>query len=121
MLRKEKLPRDEFDVSRCASELDRLRCLSVELSDPCKCASRMAVICVGLHVSLRCASCQAKRGLLSRSTYEFISRIITKFGPLTAPIIIRRGERISNNSGSNPEYATGRLAVIATQKEAPNA
>jgi hypothetical protein len=106
----EKPPHAELDVPRRAGDLDRLRGLSVELSDPCKCASSMAVISVGLHVSLRCASCQAKRGLLSRSTYEFIGRIITKFGPLTAPIIIRRGEMNSNNSGYDPECATGRSA-----------
>jgi hypothetical protein len=43
--------------------------------------------------------------LLSPETFNFISRILTRFGPLTAPITIRRGERISNNSGSDPERA----------------
>ena len=46
-----------------------------------------------------------KTRLAVARTYKFINRIITRFGPLTAPITIRRGERISNNSGPDPECA----------------
>jgi hypothetical protein len=53
---------------------------------------------------LQCESCGGHGGWLSHQTYSFISEIITRFGPLTAPITIRRGERISNNSGCEPEY-----------------
>jgi hypothetical protein len=80
--------------------------LSVELSDSCKCGGTVALTGAGRgphRASLHCSSCGAHRGWLSRGTCTLINGIITRFGPLTAPIVIRRGERIRNNSGSHPE------------------
>ena len=106
-LAKKKSARSESRAQCGASGSETLIGLKVELPEPCKCGSSVAVIGVGLHASLRCASCQATRGWLSPDTYSFITKISTRFGPLTAPITIRRGERISDNSGSDPECSTG--------------
>jgi hypothetical protein len=80
----------------------------VELPDACKCGDTIALIGAGSgphRASLRCPLCGAHRGWLARETHDFINEIIRKFGPLTAPIIIRRGKGTSTNSGSDPEYA----------------
>jgi hypothetical protein len=88
----EKPPRAGVNVQYRASGAQPLIGLSVKLPHQCKCGSNMAVVRVGLLARLQCAACQANRGWLSRETYEFISRIIIKFGPLTAPITMGRGE-----------------------------
>jgi hypothetical protein len=82
--------------------------LAVELSDACRCGGIVALIGAGSGphcASLHCASCDAHRGWLAREAHDFTSRIIGKFGPLTAPIAIRRSKGASNHSGSDPEYA----------------
>ena len=83
---------------------------AVELSDVCKCGGSLAQIGPGSGphcASLRCASCGAHRGWLSEEAYRFVSRIIERFGPLTAPIKIRRGERISNKFGMQARMHAG--------------
>jgi hypothetical protein len=89
--------------------LEPLLGLVVKLPDACKCGGNIAVTTNhALHLgSLRCASCDTPRGWLSRETCSFIKRIITEFGPLTAPITIRSGERINGNSGCDPESVPG--------------
>ena len=98
---------DLFRVSPPAST-DPLIGVVVELPDACKCGGTVALIGAGSaphRASLRCASCGVHRGWLARETHDFINEIIRKFGPLTAPITIRRGKGTSNYSGSDPEYA----------------
>ena len=97
--------------------------ISVELSDACKCGCTVALTGAGSgphRASLLCSSCSRHRNRLSHRTCIFISRIIAEFGPLTAPITIRRGERISNNSGRKPECApaAGRQLISIGDKDA---
>ena len=89
-----------------ASGFETLIGVSVQLPDRCACGSSITVVTAGLHRgALHCATCRASRGWLPGKAADFISEIISRFGPLTAPITIRRSERISNNSGSKPECA----------------
>jgi hypothetical protein len=86
-----------------AGSAETLMGVSVQLPDHCACGSSIAVVAAGLHrAALHCATCQASRGWLPRPASDFISGIISRFGFLTAPVIIRRGERTSNNSGWSP-------------------
>jgi hypothetical protein len=93
----------EGDPFTAAAATDPAIALTVELSDACECGSTVALSTAGVAVhraSLHCASCGAHRGWLSRKAYSFVGRIIAEFGPLTAPIKIRRGERTVENSGA---------------------
>jgi hypothetical protein len=103
------------------SALEILIGVSVQLPDQCRCGSSITIVSAGLHRgALHCATCQASRGWLPREAANFISEIISTFGPLTAPITIRHGERISNNSGRKPEYApaAGRQLIRIGDKDA---
>jgi hypothetical protein len=103
-----RVPRRQFDLLPTApAGPDSLRGLVVELSDLCRCGSALAVIGSSeAHLpSLHCRACNAHRGRISRSTHSFITEIINEFGRPTAPIKIRRSERTSENSESDPECA----------------
>jgi hypothetical protein len=96
----------QLDLFITAVPTDPLIGLAVELSNSCKCGGGVALIGAGSgrrRASLHCSACGAHRSWVSRKICNFISRIIAQFGPPTAPIKIRRGERIDNNSGCKPE------------------
>lgn len=87
----------QLDLFRASSAapIDPHIGVPIELPDACKCGCTFARIGAGIgphRASLRCASCGVHRGWLAREMYDFINEIIRKFGPLTAPITIRRGK-----------------------------
>lgn len=81
--------------------------LHVRLPTSCpRCGVIIAFIGAGRgshYASLRCVSCSAFRGWVAYATYDFIIKIINKFGRPIAPITIRRGERIINSGSRQPE------------------
>jgi hypothetical protein len=77
--------------AECASFIDLLVGLSVQLPNTCLCGSTIATIKAGngLHpADLRCV-CGRHRGWLSANTYEFLVRVVDRFGRPTVPIEIR--------------------------------
>ena len=74
---------------------DPLIGLAVHLPhDPCFCGTAVAEIGAGRgphSASLRCVVCDAHRGWLSRTTHQFLTEIINKFGRPETPIVIGRG------------------------------
>ena len=85
-----------------------------ELSERCDCGSVNAQICVcsrGRAASVRCPMCGKHRAWVSHQTIAFISEIIKRFGRPTAPIKIRRSERTSKNSETDPECVPAATSV----------
>jgi hypothetical protein len=83
--------------------------LRVDVYGKCKCGSTITLISAGNgpHLAeLRCESCDAHRGSVSQSTYRFISKIISRFGRLTAPIKGRRG------GGTYPPTDSGEVEAV---------
>jgi hypothetical protein len=83
--------------------------LHVRLPTSCpRCGVIVAFISAGSGphcATLRCVSCRVFRGWVARATYDFIIKIIDKFGRPIAPITIRRGERTINSGSRQPERA----------------
>lgn len=67
---------------------DGISGLQVMMPGTCsKCRHRMAVI--GHAAALTCARCRLHRGRLSKQEVDFINKIISTFGRLTAPVVLR--------------------------------
>jgi hypothetical protein len=71
----------------------RRRCV-MKILMPAPCRRR----CRSRHVELRggrlhCVKCGADRGPLRRDTINFIQAIESRFGPITDPVVLRKGER----------------------------
>jgi hypothetical protein len=83
--------------------------LHVRLPTSCpRCGVIVAFISAGSGphcASLLCVSCRAFRGWVAHATYDFIIKIIDKFGRPIAPITIRRVERTINSGSRQPERA----------------
>jgi hypothetical protein len=100
-----------------AASAEALMGVSVQLPDHCACGSSIAVVAAGLHrAALHCATCQASRGWLPRAASHFICGISSKFGPLTAPVIIRRGERTATLRDMSPNAHRPLLPAIKERK-----
>jgi hypothetical protein len=69
--------------------------LAVKLPDSCRACGTYVVRIgsgAGPHVAgLACDECEQHRGWMSRTSYDFIRAIATKFGHPDTPIVIRRG------------------------------
>ena len=77
---------------------------------PCCANNTVAVIGrpSGSHAAqLKCASCGAHRGWLSKDTTSWLTTVFNKFGAPDAPIVIRRGHvrapDMSETSGIHPD------------------
>jgi hypothetical protein len=67
--------------------------LTVVMPSACsKCRNRIAVI--GSDNSLNCVRCRQHRGRLERRQTDFIKQIISTFGGLTTPIVLRQSTGI---------------------------
>ena len=84
--------------------------LQVVMPNPCpKCRNRRGVI--GADNSLNCVRCRQDRGRLERHETDFIKQIISTFGGLTTPIVLRQStgiralgcQRGHRSSSSAPE------------------
>jgi hypothetical protein len=76
-----------------AAPIDPLYGLFVQLSDTCRCGSRVAIIGEGKgphRASLFCERCGTHRGWMANAAHAFVSKIIEKFGKPTTPIRVRR-------------------------------
>ena len=65
----------------------------LETDRKCKCGSDIAIVGTGHapHAAeLRCGRCGAHRAWLSHRTANWITTVMSKFGPPTTPIILRR-------------------------------
>ena len=71
--------------------------LAVMFDRPCDridlCCTKSRFGKVGPDGELLCANCNAPRGRLPQSVQAQLTDIVTRFGPLDAPIILRAGGR----------------------------
>jgi hypothetical protein len=72
-----------------------LLALRAQLPDSCRhCGSKIATIVRGRgpHAAeLKCQICDLRRGRLSKSTADALTKVVNLFGAPTTPIILRRG------------------------------